>query len=135
MKILRIAIWVNFCWAVLVVILFGLRVSIGWDPGESNMDYLALFLAALAYAGISFAAVDEKHWALLICVVSSAAILVISLPWVAYNFFAFLTNDPLYRESPGTILVVGISAALFCVHSSFLGTAYFLSKWRSKAKF
>ena len=37
---------------------------------------------------------------------------VVSLPWVLYNLFAYGTDHPLYLDSPATIFIVLLSAAL-----------------------
>jgi hypothetical protein len=41
--------------------------------------------------------------------------LVLAGPNVIYNFVLYFRDDPLYLDSPGTILVVGVKAILFVI--------------------
>ena len=126
MKLLRTAIWINFGWAVLMLFALGVVLFLRLTGGLLGLDLVLLFLAAFSYAAVAFAAVEEKRWAFVICFLVAVGLLVFWLPWVVLNFHAFVTDDPLYQDSPGTILVVAVNALIFCLPALMLVVAYIL---------
>lgn len=126
MRLLRTAIWINFGWAVLMLVALGVVLFLRLTGGLLGLDLVLLFLAALSYAAVAYAAVEEKRWAFAICFLVAVGLLVFWLPWVVLNFHAFVTDDPLYQDSPGTILVVAINALVFCLPALMLVVAYSL---------
>jgi hypothetical protein len=85
-----------------------------WQKGDIEMASM-FFAAGTAYAVISVTEFQGKRWARQLSLIPPVLSLLFLGPGVIYNFYAFLTNDPLYLDSPGTILVVGITAIIFLV--------------------
>jgi hypothetical protein len=126
MKITRAATWLNFAWAVLMLVALDALVLLRWQASTADGALLVLFLAALAYAAVAFAAVEDHRWALAVSFLAAIGLLVFWLPWVVLNFNAFLKEDPLYQNSPGTILVVAVNALIFCLPALLVVLAYTL---------
>jgi hypothetical protein len=76
---------------------------------------------------VAFAAVEDRRWALAVSFLVATGLLAFWLPWVVLNLHAFITDDPLYLNSPGTILVVAVNALIFCVPALLVVLAY---TWR-----
>jgi hypothetical protein len=88
---------------------------------QRTMSFWALWAA---YAVLVVVAFRGSIVSLRIAVLPPLLFLLWWAPWVAYNFWAFATNDPLYVDSPGTILVVLPFAILIVWPTSVVLGAY-----------
>jgi hypothetical protein len=90
----------------------------------------ALVVASLAYVAISIMALRRNRWAVVVVVLVAALLLIRFLPPVLLNGWMFLRQDPLYLDSPGTILVVALSAMVIAFPALILVGSY-AYRWRA----
>lgn len=107
---MRIQLFVRLCWRL---ILIGVAGFVWWS-GRTAMA-AGFFVGAALYAALSLAAFRRKRWATYLALLPPVLSLLAVGPNVVYNFYAFLTDDPLYLDSPGTIFIVGIEAIIFII--------------------
>ena len=122
---LKRTLLVNVGWALLLTIVFALL----FVRNPSFLHAIVLGLGAL-FVLVALLAVRGRPWAVVISMLVAVALLVGWLPMVVLNFWMFLTNHPLYLDSPGTILIVAVYAALFVLPSLIL-VALYAVQWRS----
>ncbi|MFL6575900.1 MAG: hypothetical protein ACJ8MR_04755 [Povalibacter sp.] len=72
---------------------------------------VAFALHAVAYSSL----VNGRSWAWWVWLSGLVVCLAIAAPNVAYNAYLFAKDDPLYLDSPGTIIVVAVSAAVLVI--------------------
>jgi len=102
---------------VLWVVLLGVVASYWlWRDLTLPGSLLLGFLAAYVYMIVAL--YRGKRWAWWLCWVPPLISLVLAAPNVVYNFVLFFSDDPLYLDSPGTILVVAVHAILFVIPPS-----------------
>ena len=89
-----------------------------------------LMLASFIYVSISIAALGLRRWSVVAVVVIGVMLLIRWLPMVLINAWMFLTNHPLYENSPATIFIVGIYAVIFAV-PAFIMVALYIFHWRN----
>ncbi len=58
---------------------------------------------------------QRKRWAWWLCWIPPLIAIALAGPNVVYNFMLYFRDDPLYLDSPGTILSVAVNAVLFVV--------------------
>jgi len=85
-----------------------------WQGGRVDMA-AGFLLAAVTYAALSVAAFQGQRWAWWLTLVPPALVTICVAPWAIYNFYAFLTDHPLYLDSPATIFVVAVSSIVLLV--------------------
>ena len=73
----------------------------------------ALFVALGIYVYAIIMLHRGQLWAWWLCWIPPLVSLVLAAPNVIHNAMLFLRDDPLYVDSPATILIVAVSAALF----------------------
>jgi hypothetical protein len=77
----------------------------------------------------------------MLCLLIAGLAFIRFVPMVAYNVYLFVKQDPLYVDSPGTILIVLVNAVLFVlpamivlplaiVHRRSVGRILFPSRFR-----
>lgn len=74
---------------------------------------LTVILAATFYTLAAVATYRRKRWAWWASLVPAVICASLVGPNVLYNLYAFGSGHPLYADSPGTILIVGIYAVVF----------------------
>jgi hypothetical protein len=92
-------------------------------PGMGPAAWL-LWSCWLGYALAYLGARRGLHWCLRLCIVPPLLQFVLTAPWVLLNLGAFFGDDPLYLDSPGTILVVGLFGCCVTLPSALLLEAY-----------
>jgi hypothetical protein len=112
MKTIRL---VQVVWATTLVAVFA-ALSLK-PPGNSKLWFLLL---AVIYLVACIRAWGTGRVAWSIAVVVPAVICALWLPMVAVNLIAFVRGDPLYRDSPATILVVAAEGVMFAIPSLLL---------------
>lgn len=112
----------NRVWAFLLVIIFGLFAL--------NGTLLPVFVAALVYLAVSFLAIRKNRVAVILVFIFSGLFMLRWLPMVMFNFYLSSIDDPVYLDSPATILVVFIYALLFAFPSAYI---FFSNLYRYKS--
>jgi hypothetical protein len=82
----------------------------------------------LIYFGLVFGIEGDLKWCLRLSVLPPLVIFVLTTPNVVYNIYAFLTGDPLYEDSPATILIVGIVAVCMSLPSGLVLWTYWVNR-------
>ena len=112
---------------VVWVVLLGVVASYWlWQYLTLPGSLLLGFLAAYVYVIVSL--YRGKRWGWWLCWVPPLISLVLAAPNVVYNFVLFFSHDPLYLDSPGTILVVAVNAILFVVPPLVIAILLFWSR-------
>jgi hypothetical protein len=125
---LRFTFVLNLCWAICMLLAF-----IALVIGGSNLPRVVLLVLATAYVWLALQARLRKPWAVGVSICIAVALMFRWLPMVVVNFLMFYAEDPLYLDSPATILVVITYAVLFALPATVLVLAYGL-QWRSLAR-
>jgi hypothetical protein len=68
--------------------------------------------------------VQGDVWCARLLILPPLLIAVLTTSMVLYNVFAFVSGNPLYQDSPATIIVVAIVALLVTMPSAFVLGAY-----------
>lgn len=110
---MKSALKFNRLWAVVLMVLHGI-----WSFGTFPRVYI--FFASIIYGIISIRAYKLERWAIAAVLIFVTICMLKWLPMVAINFYMFYAGSELYRDSPATILVVGVYAFLFAAPSSIL---------------
>ena len=76
------------------------------------------------YAGLLCGLLLNNIWCARLLILPPLVIVGWTAPMVLYNFTAFATRDPLYLDSPATIIVVAIVALFVTVPSTVVLWAY-----------
>jgi len=101
--------------AQLLWCLIGTAVAVFfWQGGRVDMA-AGFFVTSVIYAALSIAAFQGQRWAWWLTLVPPALVAICVGPWALYNFYAFLTDHPLYLDSPVTIFVVAINSIVLLV--------------------
>jgi hypothetical protein len=66
----------------------------------------------------------DNIWCARLLAMPPLLIVVFTAPMVLYNFYAFASGNPLYQDSPATIIVVAILALFITVPSACVLGAY-----------
>ncbi len=90
-------------------------------------------LASMAYVYIAVSALRMNRWMIGISVFIAAVAAVYSAPTVITNTWLFLTGHELFVDSPSTILVIALDAAIFALPATILSILYLLNS-RSLAR-
>jgi len=85
-----------------------------WQGGRVDMA-AGFFATSVIYAALSVAAFQGQRWAWWLTLVPPALVTICVGPWAIYNFYTFLTDHPLYLDSPATIFVVAINSIVLLV--------------------
>ena len=92
-------------------------------------DTRAVFLAvSVAYVLISLLAIRRNRWAVLVAVLVACFLTARWLPVVGVNLWMLITGHELYRDSPATIFIVLINAAVFMFPSTVVCVLYYLNR-------
>ena len=94
---------------------------IGFIPG-SLVAFMYLLIAIGTLAGVRVC--------LAICPLMPLGAVALLGPVVLYNFYLYFSDDPLYLDSPGTVLVVVIPA-VFVLLPAVVVLALLVRNWRS----
>lgn len=87
-------------------------------------DVQILWLVWLVYATLLFGLMLDNLWCARLLILPPLLLVLSSVPMVLYNFYAFASGNPLYQDSPGTILIVALFALFLTVPSALVLTAY-----------
>lgn len=79
-----------------------------------------VFLASLLYLVISFFAVRKNKVSIFLVFLVSGLVMLRWLPMVMFNFYLSEIDDPVYLDSPGTIIVVFIYGLFFAFPSAYI---------------
>jgi len=82
----------------------------------------------LAYVGLVLGAHRRNRWCMKLSVTPPLLVFLLTAPNVAYNFWAFISGHPLYQDSPGTIIIVGIMALCLTLPSALVLAAYWVNR-------
>lgn len=99
---------VNLVWSVLMLCAFTALAV-----GGPNAARWALLLMGVGNLAIAILALRRNRWAIAGSIMVAALVAARWTPMVLYNWWAFFTGHQLYRDSPGTIIVVAIYSVLF----------------------
>ena len=124
MRTLRVTLWFNFAWAVLMLSASVLLLVIRLRAGTVDVISIGLSSLAGAYSIVAALAICGRSWALLISLFVAAGLTAFWFPQIAYNLCAFVTDDPMYLDSPATIIVAGITGLFFCAPAILLVAMY-----------
>jgi hypothetical protein len=114
----------NLAWSCLLAAAFACLFALG-----PSIARAALALASFAFIGVSVMAARRRRWAVCAVILVATVLLIQHLPPVVLNAWLFLTRDSLYLDSPGTILVVAVSAVIFALPALLLVVTY-ACRWR-----
>jgi hypothetical protein len=70
------------------------------------------WLVWLLYAGLLVGLLKNNIWCARLLALPPLLVASYTVPFVLYNFYAFVSGHPRYQDSPGTILVVFVQAVL-----------------------
>jgi len=115
--------WVFLMWCVFLYLFIGLPSG----PRAVYLVSLSAFVVTAIYALLG------KPWALLTSMGAAFFLLMYWLPTTLVNFWFFLVGDPLYLDSPGTMLVVAVNAILFVIPATTLLVLFALQRRQVKA--
>jgi len=100
---------IQSAWAAVLGLAGGFLAFLG-----NPFGYILISVAVVySYAILSLHRLER--WAWWFCCALTAAPILMVAPGVVYNFALFAVNDPLYLDSPGTILVVATNALVLVV--------------------
>jgi hypothetical protein len=85
---------------------------------------LAIWLGVAVYVGILVGASRANVTCIWLSIVPPAGIFFYTAPNVIYNFWEFATDNPIYLDSPGTILAVAVYGVFLTVPSGLALGAY-----------
>lgn len=110
-------------WAVTLFVLHGLLAF---------HNFVAASFAYWSVCGFYALGVWLLHrgnvWSTRLLILPPVLIFGFTAPFVVFNFWKFISGDPRYLDSPGTILVVAVVAALTTFPSFLVLVAY----WRHR---
>jgi len=113
----------NVIWSVTMLSAFAwLYVA---SPSDARQT---LLLLSTANIGIAFLARQGQRWAIALSIAVATLLFLRWAPVVAINWWMFFTGHQLYRDSPGTILIVGIMTLLFALPATVLLVGYALNR-------
>lgn len=118
-------LWLNLAWSVWMTAAFSYLYAVAPTTARAAVvAMLVLFVCA------SIAALRRRRWAVALVVAVAVLLAVRWLPMVAVNAWMFATGHPRYLDSPGTLLIVAINAALFAIPGLVLVMLY-AARWRT----
>ncbi|MFN5993099.1 MAG: hypothetical protein ACK45Y_03285 [Betaproteobacteria bacterium] len=85
---------------------------------------MAIWLGVAVYVGILVGASRANVTCIWLSIVPPAGIFLYTAPNVIYNFWEFATDNPIYLDSPGTILAVAVYGVFLTVPSGLALGAY-----------
>jgi hypothetical protein len=94
--------------------LLGLVASYWLSRGGTTPGLVLFGLIAL-YVLVIISLQKRRPWAWWLCWIPPIVSLALAAPNVIYNVVLFVKRDPLYLDSPGTILIVAVNAILFVI--------------------
>jgi hypothetical protein len=121
---LKFTLRLNLGWSCLLLAAFLTLAVLG-----PTIPRVVLLIAPLAFGGITWLALRGRVWALLLVIGAAVIVLARWLPMVIVNVDMFLRDDPLYLDSPATILIVAIYAVLL-VGPALILVMLYLVQWR-----
>ncbi len=131
MKAIRL---IQLIWAVTLV---GILVTLSVNAlvNAQSVQGLPFLLLTVVYLSACIRAWGSSRIAWVIALVVPVVICARWLPMVAINLFAFVRDDPLYLDSPGTIFIVAIYALLLVIPSLVLLVLFWLKRAALQALF
>ncbi|BCM89009.1 hypothetical protein IAD21_00851 [Abditibacteriota bacterium] len=88
--------------------------------GEARFYWMFVLVYVILWCGLTW----DNLWCARLLVIPPLLGVLLTAPMVLYNFYAFLLVNPLYRDSPATIIVVAIVASWVTGPSLFVLAAY-----------
>ncbi len=105
--------------AVVLFMLYGLLTA-----RSLQGNALAYWIFWFAYVVLLCGLMQGEMWCARLLILPPLLVVVFTAPMILYNFFAFVSGNPLYQDSPATIIVVAIVALLVTMPSAFVLGAY-----------
>jgi hypothetical protein len=97
-------------WAAMLLLV----AAVWWINGNAAFG-AGLVAGLLAYAGAIAALSRRRRWAWWLCIAAPLVSLGLASPGVIYNLWRASQNDPLFSDSPGTLIVVLITALVLVI--------------------
>jgi len=110
---------INIIWSLVMVIAFASLLF-----GEYSHAKAMIFSLGLVYFALAILAFRGNRWAIILSVLTAFLLMLRWLPMVLVNAWMFITGHPLYLDSPGTILIVILYAAVFAMPATLLSVLY-----------
>lgn len=107
---------------VIVVVIVTLCCLIAARSLQSNL--LVYYLAWLVYASLLCGLMLNNLWCARLLIIPPLLFVLYTTPFVLYNFYAFISGDPLYLDSPASILIVSTPALFVTLPSTLVLAAY-----------
>jgi hypothetical protein len=119
---MKLILFFHICTAILLSF-YGLIGMINPKP------WLPFWWAVLlVYYFLIFGVHKNRLWAIRASILVPLLGFIITAPSVIYNIYAFLTQHPLYQDSPATIFVVAVIALLVTLPSFIVLVAYWFRR-------
>jgi hypothetical protein len=93
-----------------------------------HQSTLIYWIAWLVYFIVFLGMLKHNIWCIRLAVFPPLLIFSITFPFVAYNFYAFLSGNALYQDSPATIIVVFLFALLTTLPSALILGSYWIHR-------
>lgn len=113
----------NTAWSVLLVLAFGTLAGLAPAAGR-----ILLLTLAVGYGGVALLALKKHRWAVGVSILVAIGACLRWAPVVLLNTWLFASGDARYRDSPATIIVVGVYALLFAIPATLLVIGYALRR-------
>lgn len=113
----------NSVWSILLVCAFGALAGFAPETGR-----ILLLTLAIGYGGVALLALKKRPWAVGVSIIVAIGACLRWAPVVVLNTWLFVSGDARYRDSPGTIIIVGVYALLFAIPATFLVIGYALRR-------
>ena len=122
---LKRALQFNIAWSVLMALAYLLFLV-----GAPSTPRILVFAVSLLFVMVSISASRLQRWSVITVVLVAVALVIRWLPMVLLNFYMFLTDHALYRDSPATIIVVANYALVFAIPALII-VAMYIIQWRA----
>lgn len=121
--LMKLALRVNLGWSLLMLVWFSYMAQVRYSHSRGVILIIAAF-----YVIVAILALRLKRWAIAVCVVVAALIMLRWFPMVIINLLMFIFQNAHYRDSPATIFIVAVYLVVFALPASLLCTLYFVKR-------
>jgi hypothetical protein len=105
---------INLLWSFFILMVF-----VGMAQSGSPAA-IVLLVGAAGYFVIACFAMAQQKWAIIVTAAATALTVVVTAPLVLLNVAMFVLEHPLYQDSPGTIIIVGIYAVVLTLPATVI---------------